>query len=162
MKPAPTPSANPLVVTPRVEHPKDARGIGSCDLLTPSQLTDLGLRPDTARPGTSGVGRMCTWASTVMGDPAGLTVATDLTVGGLESLYRVRDTFDVFEPGEIGGHPSVRADGNRDGRCSLYVALADDQLMSADGNLSGRPLPDPCARSRRMAELVLSNLPDLH
>jgi hypothetical protein len=92
---------------------------------------------------------------------AGVTLATDLSISGLEGLYLVRDTFDVFEPGEVGGHPSVRADRNANGRCSIYVAIADDQLLSTDGNLAGRPLPDPCEPSRRMAELVLSNLPDL-
>lgn len=160
LEPVPTSSAKPLVDTPQVQNPKDVRTVATCDLLTPSQLTGLGLKPETARPTTSGTARICTWTSTVAGEAAGVTLATNLAIGALENLYVVRNTFQVFEPGEVTGHPSVRAD-NGNG-CTLYVAIADDQLMSADGHLGGPPLPDPCARSRRMAELVLSNLPDLH
>ncbi|WP_154667127.1 DUF3558 domain-containing protein [Pseudonocardia asaccharolytica] len=146
---------------PRVPRPKDARGIGTCELLTPAQLTALGLRPETAESKAVGTGRLCTWRSTTVGEPAGITIADDIEVRGLEHIYRLRDTFAVFESREVAGHPAVRADGNADGRCSLYVAVAEYQLLSADGNLAGRPLPDPCERSRRMVEAVLSNLPPL-
>ncbi|MFC5993330.1 DUF3558 domain-containing protein [Pseudonocardia hispaniensis] len=161
---APVPAsatAQPAGAAPRVAHPRDARGIAVCDLLTPAQLTALGLRPETAEPKVLGTGRLCGWRSTTVGEPAGLTIATEIDVRGLDYLYGIRDTFAVFEPLEVAGHPAVRADGNADGRCSLYVAIAEYQLLSADGNLAGRPLPDPCARSRRMIEAVLSNLPPL-
>ncbi|MHA6793556.1 DUF3558 domain-containing protein [Pseudonocardia bannensis] len=154
-------SQEPLIVAPKVVEPKDARSIAACDLLTPAQLTSLDLLPNTARPDTSGGARTCGWKSAKDANLAGVTIATDLAIGGLEGLYLTRDTFEVFEPGDVGGHPSVRADGNRGGRCSLYVAVAEDQLLSTDGNLAGRPASDPCAVSRRMAELVLANLPHL-
>ena len=79
----------------------------------------------------------------------------------LDNLYIQRNTLAVFEPTEISGHPAVRGDDIVGPVCTLYTAIADYQGLSTDGNLGGRPLADPCGPSRRMAEMILSNLPPL-
>ncbi|GEL17722.1 hypothetical protein PA7_15590 [Pseudonocardia asaccharolytica DSM 44247 = NBRC 16224] len=145
---------------PRVRNPKDARGIAACDLLTRAQLVDLGLQPDSARPAHSRVSKDCTW-ETDDGNVAGVLIATDAITSGLESTYLRRDEFAVFEPGEVAGRPSVRANLNPGPFCELWVGVADDRLLWVDGNVGVGSLPDPCERSRRMAEAVLSNLPPL-
>jgi hypothetical protein len=131
-----------------------------CDLLTVQQVTALGFRPETTEQGTGGRAGTCGWR-TDPGNPAGLQINTGTTIPALDGLYLGRDTYAVFEPMEIAGHPAVRADLTSGDVCTIYVAVADYQGLSTDGNLAGRPLPDPCAPSRRMAELVLSNLPPL-
>lgn len=146
---------------PTVPQPKDARGIPACDLLTPDQLLDLGLLPDTAEPGGDASVPTCGWRSTDPGGAGGVQLNTALAIPVLDGLYLVRDKFAVYEPLEVAGHPAVHADGNAGPVCTIYVAISDYQGVSADGNLGGRPLPDPCAPSRRMAEFILSNLPPL-
>lgn len=147
--------------TPSVAEPKDARGIAACDLLTEAQLIELGLRPETAEPGGSASVPTCGWRSNDPGNPAGVQLNTALDIPVLDGLYLVRDTFAVYEPIEIGGHPAVHADRNAGPVCTVYTAISDYQGVATDGNLGGRPLADPCAPSRRMAELILSNLPPL-
>lgn len=145
----------------RVPRPKDMRGIPPCDLLTEAQLTEVGLRADTAEELTViSRGRGCSWQ--LVGDPNNYATAggsTDLANPGLPGIYVVRETLARFEPLQIGGHPGVRTNLNHGSGCDITVAPSDDQLLGADGNLAGRPMPDECARSRRMIELILSNLP---
>lgn len=155
-----TPSAAPRFA-PSVPSPKDARGIGECDLLTPGQIGDLGLAADTADPGVSGAARVCTWAYRDRRNTAGLQIATERTIPGLDGIYIQRSGFAVFEPVTVSGHPGFHADQVPGDGCSLYIAIADHQLMTVSANLRGEPLPDPCAPSRRMAEMILSNLPPL-
>lgn len=79
----------------------------------------------------------------------------------LDGIYLVRDDYAVFEPTEVAGHPAVQADLTTESGCTLYIAIADHQGVATSGNLAGRSVPDPCGLSRRMAELILSNLPPL-
>jgi hypothetical protein len=149
-------------LAPAVREPLDARGVAPCGLLTPAQLIELGLDPRSARPGTAGAAETCGWTRpTDPGNPAGLQISTNPTIPSLDGIYIIRDTFDVFEPTQIAGHPAVHADGTAGSVCTIYTAIADYQAVSTDGNLAGRPLADPCGPSRRMAEMILSNLPPL-
>ncbi|MFC4942443.1 DUF3558 domain-containing protein [Pseudonocardia sp. GCM10023141] len=159
------PSTAPAKPSPRlspiVREPKDARGIAPCALLTAVQLGELGLIPESAQPSTSGAAQVCGWRSVDPGNAGGIQINTNPTLPSLDGIYLVRDTFDVFEPIEVSGHPAVHADQIAGPVCTIYTAIADYQGVSTDGNLAGRPLADPCGPSRRMAELILSNLPPL-
>ncbi len=81
-------------------------GIAACDLLTADQQAALGRRSSNADHRLCRGAARCQWRtrdrhrrrSTV-------TSATDFPVGGLEGLYLVRGTYDVFEPGELDGLP---------------------------------------------------------
>jgi hypothetical protein len=141
--------------------PLDARGVKACDLLTPDQLAEVGLKPDTAEAKSTGVADVCTWSSVKPGSVGGVQLSTHPTLPALDGVYLVRDTFAVFEPMKISGHPAVHADRNSGSDCTIYTAIADYQAVATDGDLAGAPEGDPCAPSRRMAELILSNLPPL-
>lgn len=144
----------------RVPEPKDRRGIAPCALLTVAQLAELGLRTETAEEYPTGVGPGCRWL--LANDSRNYATAigsTDLQNPGLLGIYVIRDQLAHFEPLQIAGHPGVRADRTpRDG-CEIAVAASDDQLIGANGNAAGLPIPDECGRSRRMVEMILSNLP---
>lgn len=148
---------------PAVPEPKDARGVAACDLLTDAQLVELGLRPETATASSVGnTTRSCSWSSAVDDtNPAGLELNDDTTIPALDGLYLTREVYFRFEPREVAGHPAIRADYNDLGDCTILTAIADYQGVSTEGNPAGRPQPDPCALSTRMAEFIIANLPPL-
>lgn len=146
---------------PSVATPKDARGIAECDLLTPAQVDALGLALETADPQTSGAARVCSWAYKDGQNTAGLQIATERTIPGLDGIYIQRVGFALFEPVTVAGHPGFHADQVEGDGCTLYIAIADYQLLAVGANVRGETMPDPCAPSRRMAEMILSNLPPL-
>jgi hypothetical protein len=157
----PVPGAPPRF-QPAVPEPKDARGIAACDLITEGQLVELGLRPETATAEITGNTRSCSWSSAVDDtNPAGLELNDETTIPVLDDLYLTREVFFRYEPREVAGHPAVRADYNDIGDCTIITAIADYQGVSTEGNPAGRPQPDPCALSTRMAEFVIANLPPL-
>ncbi|MFC4942441.1 DUF3558 domain-containing protein [Pseudonocardia sp. GCM10023141] len=147
---------------PSVREPLDARGVAPCALLRTDQLTQLGLKPDSGIAGVSGAAEVCTWSSsTDPGNPAGLQLSTHPVQAALDVIYATRDSLEVFEPMVIAGHPAVRGDETASTGCVLYTAIADYQGLAVGADIAGRPSTDPCAKSRRMTELILSNLPPL-
>lgn len=155
---APEPATERPRFAPAVQEPRDARGVDVCNLLTPAQVDELGLERASALPEVSGTARVCSWAYMTGRDSAGLTVATERSIPGLDGIFLQKDGYVLFEPVTLGGHPGFRADQDA-GDCTLYIAIADYQLMSVDGSVRGTSRPDSCAQSRRMGEMVLSNLP---
>lgn len=148
----------------RVPQPKDLRGIPPCKLLTDAQLAEVGLRADTAEEEyPAGNGRGCRWL--LVDDRYNYAIAggsADQQNPALPGLYVTRQVNARFEPLVIAGHPGVRADLDLRGGCDIAVAASDDQLLGANGNAAGKPTSDECGRSRRMIELMLSNLhPDV-
>lgn len=161
ISPASSSEGPPPRLAPAVRAPLDARGIKACDLLTASQLAELNLDPATAEPKTVGVTDNCSWA--YMNDPGnvgGVQLSTRPRLPALDGIYLLRGTTKTFEPMEIAGHPAVRADaGGAD--CTIYVGIANYQGVAVGADTAGRPRADACAPSRRMAEMILSNLPPL-
>jgi hypothetical protein len=158
-----TPPTGPtLPSTPLVQDPRDARGVAVCDLLRPSQLAQLGLESSSAREVTMvATAPSCAWRRSDDGAKSGgVQVRTDLTVTAIDGLTIAKDTFVRFEPTVVSNHPAVRADDSARTGCTIYTAIADYQAIATNGDNSGSD-PDPCARSRRMAEMILSNLPPL-
>ena len=157
-----TSSSPPPRLAPRVLTPLDARDVKACDLLSSAQLRELKLNPATAAPKTVGISDNCAWDSTDdPGSVGGVQLSTHPTLPVLDGVYLVRDTFARFEPLEISGHPAVRADRTSAPSCTIYVGIADYQGVAVGADAAGRPVPDICASSRRMAEMILSNLPPL-
>lgn len=149
----------------RVRAPKDARGIAPCQLLTRAQIIELGMLPDTATEDGAGqqVGG-CGWG--LADDPrngGGIVIRVDSTHPALLGLYRLHAAAPLLEfmPIEIAGHPAVASARTSTAGCTVDVGIADDQVLSAGGNVRGRKIPDPCGLSRRIAEAVLSNLPPM-
>lgn len=155
---APTSAAQPVPPELRVENPKDATVVPPCELLTEDQLIELGLLPGSGEPGSIRDYDGCGWQ--LADDRLNLASAGINQGLTLAEVYRVPERFDRLEPlADVAGHPAVRADINNDGSCFLVVALGGEQLLGTLGNIAGRSVPDPCALPRRMAELILSNLP---
>lgn len=142
----------------RVTAPKDAGGIGPCDLLTEDQLIDFGLDPRTARTDPTLYGSVCQVQYRDGSTSAGIGLSTDPRASKLPDLYRLRDNYGKFEILQVAGHPALRADRAPTGQCALNLAIADDQIAVLNVYTDGRLLPDPCAPARRMAELIISNL----
>lgn len=94
-------------------------------------------------------------------NPAGIQVLADSKIAALDNVYIVRDTLAVFEPTEVSGHPAVHAERTGMAGCVIYTAVSDYQAVATATNLAGRKLAEPCAGARRMAEMILSNLPPL-
>jgi hypothetical protein len=147
---------------PRVDVPRDARGIAACNLLTDDQQVSLGVDPATAVSTAQGDAGRCRWRTLDGTGSLGVNSAPDFPVGGLEGLYLVRSTYDVFEPGELQGYPTVRADraDTGDSYCTIYVGVADDQLVWTSAAFVGASR-SACETARQMASNVLSNLPPL-
>ncbi|MGQ0574086.1 MAG: DUF3558 domain-containing protein [Pseudonocardia sp.] len=146
----------------RVRDPLDLRGVEVCDLLTDAQLTELGLRPETADKkfiGTRG-NTDCAWTwADDKGNYASVGAAINQPNPVLPGYYAIRDGLAGFEQVEIGGYQAIRADTFDNGSCEIVVIVSDDQSLGLADNAAGRPMADPCARPRRMAELILPTLP---
>lgn len=145
----------------KVRHPKDARGIPPCALLTEAQLVELGLDPASAYPDRRLLGESCVWHYADGSTFADVSISTDPTATKLPGMYRLHHADPSFEILEIAGHPVVRYDRDPTRECGLSIGVADFQNLGTGGYYDRKPRPDICAQSRRMAEMVLSNLPPL-
>jgi hypothetical protein len=145
----------------RVADPKDARGIPACDLLTRDQLVELGLDPSTASPDRRLLGESCVWYYADGSTFASVSISTDPTATKLPGMYRLHHAEPGFEILQITGHPALRFDLDPAVQCGLAVGVADFQNLGTDGYYDREPRPDICAQSRRMAEMILANLPPL-
>ncbi|MGQ0575345.1 MAG: DUF3558 domain-containing protein [Pseudonocardia sp.] len=144
----------------RVAQPKDARGIRACDLLTPAQLAEIGLRPETGERGPTSQGDQCDY-QTVEDHRHGVGIAsnTGLRNPGLPGVYVNARGASLFEPTTIAGHPGARIRLTPNEGCQISAAASDDQLVGAIGTASATEAPGDCARYQRIVELILSNLP---
>lgn len=162
--PAPAAPFTPGPGVPRVARPRDARHIAACDLLTPAQLEGFGVDLATARSSEQNTGLRCEWRARNKLVRFEAVVAAGLGpsgfIPGLSQLYFQRDTYDIFEPGELDGFPIVHADRDVNSDCTIYVGNADDQVVyTAAGSATGDP--KRCDIARAMASALLSNLPPL-
>jgi hypothetical protein len=159
-----TDGATPKLAPP-VPAPRNARGVAACNLLTTEQKRAVDADLRTEEPIVQGsYTTRCSWR-TAAGDGALLvSTAPDFPIGGLEGLYLLRSTYAVFQPDELAGFPIVRAEavdtGDKD--CTIYVGIADDQLIWATANFPFTHRPKPsCTIARRMAAGMIANLPPL-
>jgi hypothetical protein len=149
-------------LAPRVLAPRDARGVAACDLLTDAQKQAAGADITTETPLTQGDATRCRWHTADINGSLLVTSGVDFPVGGLEGLYLVRSTYSVFEPGELDGFPIVRAEPTDTGdeECTLYIGIADDQLIWATAGFSFTDR-SACVTARRMGSDMIANLPAL-
>jgi hypothetical protein len=158
----PTTSAVTPKLAPRVPSPRDARRVAACDLLTDAQKQAAGADLTSETPLTQGAATRCRWHTADGNGSLLVTSGVDFPVGGLEGLYLVRSTYSVFEPGELDGFPIVRAEPTDTGdeECTLYIGIADDQLIWATAGFSFTDR-SACVTARRMGSDMIANLPAL-
>ena len=130
-------------------------------MLTVAQQEALGIDPQTETSGSQGEADRCEWRTSDGTGALATFSAPDFAVGGLEGLYLVRSTYNVFEPGGLEGFPVVRADRvANDSPCTIYIGVSDDQLVWTSAGFVASPR-SACETARQMASNVLSNLPPL-
>ena len=76
-------------------------------------------------------------------------------------MYRLHHAEAGFEILQIARHPALRFDRDPMRECGFSVGVADLQNVGVFGYADRKPRPDICAQSRRMAEMILANLPPL-
>lgn len=146
-------------LSPPVEHPKNLRGVDPCELLTPTQETELGLtKPgdrDTSQWGEEGCG--------LDGPVVSLGFSPNTTLGdGLDRAYRAKANFENFQPSEVDGYPAVRVNFAAQS-CGLIVGVSDDQTLNMELTRVSPDAPgkgDPCGFAESIMSDVLTNLPD--
>jgi hypothetical protein len=150
-----SPSAE-VPAAPAVDRPLDLYGIAGCAVLSPEKLQALDLLPRSAADESNGNASACSWTST--GESFNATVALS-GARDLRLFYRMRETFNFFEPESVGGYPAVRVSDANSGSCLILVGNADDQSFSAQVGGLGGPQQDWCEVARRVAGAVLTSLP---
>ena len=130
-----------------------------CDLLTPEQRASFGFNQPGIRRELLGGVVQCMWTDT--GTTRQLTASINPQQDRLNEVYRDRALYPLFEPIEVGGLPgAVRqaiAGGNT---CDAAVSLTESQSLEVGfSNLKPGTPVDACGEARRIAEVILGNLP---
>jgi hypothetical protein len=147
-------------LAPPVENPKNLRGVDPCQMMSPEQLTGLGLT-EAGQKGTSLWGEeTCTWAGSMIV----IGLIPDTTLGqGLEQAYRAKNSFDNFDESEVDGYPAVRVDFAAE-LCGVIVGVSDEQTLRMDFTRVTVQAPgkgDPCGFVESVLSDVIKNLPDV-
>ncbi|WP_198042895.1 MULTISPECIES: DUF3558 domain-containing protein [Actinoalloteichus] len=144
-------------LAPGVPSPKNIDGLAPCDFLTSDQAADLDL-PAAGQEGATLAGSPeCRWGDVNVGLTVAIYVEThDLNLSG---IYSQEDSFAVFEPTEIAGHPAVmtsRVESNFG--CDTYFGVNDDQLIVVSANVGSRDDLEPCEWGSSVAAAMAENL----
>lgn len=146
------PAADPVAVAPGgggpggTVPPSGLGAVAPCELLTPTQLREVGLAGSRAVPTDSGALRSCAWT-----DPRRL-VPTVVAFGtGVDLTDMAAGMGGRPEDAEVAGFPAayVRSAG---GACSVLVEVAPDAVLTTIST-------DSCPAAHRIAELAVGNLP---
>lgn len=144
---------------PPVENPKNLQGIDPCELMTPEQLSELGV-PEAGTKDESPWGEeLCGWDSPVVS----MSLSPNTTLGdGLDRAYRNKENFDEFEVSDVDGYPSVRVDFATQS-CGLIAGISDEQTLSMEFTRVSPDAPgkgDPCEFAESVMGEIIANLPD--
>lgn len=133
-----------------------AVGVSACQVITTSELIELGLDPDSAEDHSDIADTSdCRW--NYAGDELSSVAVILSNVRGLEAVYYFRSTFPYFEPTEVASYPAVRTSSPElTNTCSYSVGIGPNRgLGIAVGGPAGR---DYCALARRLVEIVIPKL----
>ena len=142
---------------PQVRNPKRLRGSDPCALLTPAQLTALGL-PSASKPGyeQNFDEAQCTWS-----DDIRVVLGLDTKRRGLTEYYVRQKSYDNIKSSQVAGYPALWTDFTNV-RCSLVVGVADDQVLIVHVRSivsRSRAQGNTCGYGETVAAEVLKNLP---
>ena len=153
-------TAGPTRLAPPVTNPRDITAYGQrpCELLTREQLVALGNdQPGERRSLPYGVFE-CVWRDS--GFDQEIRVASYPAEDLLSAKYRNRNAYQLFRPIEVSGLPATMQQDVRS-ECGVTVGLAETQAVEVDYADRTEPYEDPCGKARRIAEIVVGNLPPL-
>lgn len=151
-------------LAPPVPEPLDPEMLLSepCDLLTDTQLDQLGLVEYSSRIDSLG-DHECTWAESEEGTRKISISAMGNNENGLSDIYAQREQYNHFEPTTINGYPAVIADPYtllEDGACPLYVGITDQLTAYTIAQFPIASDDDPCPITQDVAEAMIDTLQD--
>jgi hypothetical protein len=162
--PPPTTSSTTTAATsdsssaPQVSNPKNIKGTDPCQLLTTTQLVELGGTATPKKDNSAWGAAECSWDN----DNLGMTVAPETASGrGIAQTYSNRANFSSFQPSQVDGYPDVRTD-LQSLSCVIFVGVSNTQALSVSYTrygATGAEYMDPCGFAEKVAGMVLSNLP---
>ncbi|MCO1575866.1 DUF3558 domain-containing protein [Crossiella sp. SN42] len=151
---------------PRVDQPKQLRGLSPCGLLTEAQRGEFGISvPGTGSRVPANDTSWCHWSNFAKDQEvmANLEVKTWERGGGLPELYRRKSEFTSFVPATVDSYPAVRTEDDKT-TCRLHVGVGDDQGFEVKllGFKDLKPLyPQVCDQAEKIAAAMLRNIPTI-
>ncbi|MEO6083623.1 MAG: DUF3558 domain-containing protein [Umezawaea sp.] len=156
---------------PKVRTPLDYAKAAKkpCNLLNGAQLKILGM-PDAASAGeTTPTGPVCSWDDTegTSGQHITFTFTTGNGNGGLDRVYELKSTFQLFElQAPLQDYPALLnapTDERKKGVCALVVGITDTQILTTNVKMRTSPEPAPrvvesCTVAREAADLALTSI----
>ncbi|KAA9165759.1 DUF3558 domain-containing protein [Amycolatopsis acidicola] len=152
----------------KVDHPLDPSAYldKPCDLVPQTLVGQLGFSNPEPTGADSAFGPGCGWIDVRTSHSRNFNVNIQVLKGkrngGLASVYKTRDAggYDFAEPTDVSGYPAAFADTQdrrTEGKCSVYVGIADDLTFSAgvDGYDNAQ---DSCDAAKRIAAAVITTL----
>ncbi len=152
---APALDQPPLKVEPFLERP--------CDVLTPEQAAEWTVNnPERLPAEREYTGPACDFEPDDFNRVSfGIAVQTN---GGLERLYKRRDTLELFEPTEVAGYPGAfydTADRRAFGQCALTLGATEDETLNVIVSVRDRESPeyaDPCPVAARIMQQMIETI----
>ncbi|MCF7553322.1 DUF3558 family protein [Pseudonocardia sp. WMMC193] len=143
------------VVDKSVAPPLDARGLVACNVVDPSALKAARVEPGTATDASNELASRCDWQSADGADSLSLLINVDYNI---ERIYAAADSIGGSERFEIDGYRAVREGGVDATICTVYVAVGEDQVISAQSGSRSPESPRPCERAGAFAGAVIDAL----
>ncbi|PRY32704.1 DUF3558 domain-containing protein [Umezawaea tangerina] len=151
--------STPASAKPSATRPKkvDLKGVDSCAVLSDEQKQRFGL---TKPPGTlrSSAYRDATLCSIGAGD---LTYGVGVVVSANEGveLYESGVSSGELTPVQVGGFPALTGRSTAVlPTCTVYLDVADGQLVDLGVDSTKLPMDELCARAKTIAEAVVQTL----
>lgn len=146
-------------LAPTVTDPKDIVDVSPCDFLTADQAASFQL-PTTGEQAEDNFGyNTCLWSDL----NTGFSVAIYHNSRGitLSDIYEQQDTFAVFQPLDIAGHPATVANRvDSDINCEVFLAATDDQMLVLQTSTMSNSGVDACDWGIEIAATAIENVPD--
>lgn len=156
---------------PRVRAPLDYAKAAKkpCNLLNGAQRKTLGMADAEPLQEDTANGPTCTWDDTAgnSGQNVMFTFTTGNGNGGLDRVYELKSTFQLFElQAPLQDYPALLnapTDDRKKGSCTLVVGITDTQILTTTVKMRTTPKPAPrmvesCTVAREAADLALTSI----
>ncbi|WNV91192.1 DUF3558 domain-containing protein [Umezawaea sp. Da 62-37] len=149
----------PTSTTPPVSRPKavDLKGVDSCAVLSDAQKQQFGLTrtPGTLKSSAYQGATLCSIGSADFTYGIGVVVAAN---EGVE-LFEAGVASGELTPLRVGGFPALTGRSTAVlPTCTVYLDLADGQLVDLGVNSTKVPMDELCTRAKTIAEAVVQTL----
>ncbi|MFD9735949.1 DUF3558 domain-containing protein [Umezawaea sp. NPDC059074] len=156
---------------PRVHAPLDSTKASQkpCTLLSDAQLKTLGMAGTSGAQEATPTGPICSWDDLdgTSGQHVTFTFTTGNGNGGLDRVYELKSTFQLFElQAPLQDYPALLnapTDDRKKGTCAFVVGISDTQILTTTVKMrtGAKPAPrvvEPCIVAREAADLALTSI----